>query len=68
MRTVGSESMPPNEEKLSDLRSRKARAAAGGGAARVEAQHKRGKLTARERLELLVDEGTFHEIDSLDSI
>jgi len=57
--------MTPNEEKLSELRSRKARAEAGGGAARVEAQHKRGKLTARERLELLVDEGTFHEIDSL---
>jgi len=65
MLTVGSESMPPNDEKLSDLRARKARAEAGGGSARVEAQHKRGKLTARERLELLVDEGTFHEIDSL---
>ena len=62
---MGYESMPPNDEKLSDLRARKARAEAGGGAARVEAQHKRGKLTARERLELLVDEGTFHEIDSL---
>ncbi len=59
------ESMAPNDEKLSDLRSRKARAIAGGGAARVDAQHKKGKLTARERLELLVDEGTFHEIDSL---
>tara|TARA_Y100001980_G_C14556724_1_gene349674 strand:- start:16261 stop:17823 length:1563 start_codon:yes stop_codon:yes gene_type:complete len=57
--------MAPNEEKLSDLRSRKARAEAGGGTARIEAQHKRGKLTARERLELLVDDGTFHEIDSL---
>ena len=57
--------MASDDEKLSDLRLRKARAEAGGGAARVEAQHKKGKLTARERLELLVDEDTFHEIDSL---
>ena len=41
--------MPPNDEKLSDLRARKAKAEAGGGTARIEAQHKRGKLTARER-------------------
>ena len=40
MLTVGYESMPPNDEKLSDLRARKARAEAGGGAARVEAQQK----------------------------
>jgi len=62
---VWHESMASDDEKLSDLRSRKARAEAGGGASRVEAQHKKGKLTASERLELLVDEGTFHEIDSL---
>ena len=36
----------------------------GGGAARIEAQHKKGKLTARERISLLLDEGTFHEIDA----
>ena len=65
MLSEGADRMPPNDEKLSDLRARKAKAEAGGGTARIEAQHKRGKLTARERLELLVDEGTFHEIDSL---
>lgn len=35
----------------------------GGGAERIDAQHKRGKLTARERLDLLLDHGSFHEID-----
>ena len=37
----------------------------GGGQARIDAQHKRGKLTARERLALLLDEGSFHEYDQL---
>ncbi len=36
----------------------------GGGADRIESQHKKGKLTARERLELLLDEGSFEEIDA----
>ncbi len=53
------------EKRLSDLRSRKARAEAGGGQARVDAQHNKGKLTARERLEMLLDEGSFQEIDAL---
>ena len=38
-------------------------AASGGGARRIAAQHKRGKLSARERLELLLDQGSFEEID-----
>jgi acetyl-CoA carboxylase carboxyltransferase component len=36
----------------------------GGGPERIEAQHKRGKLTARERLDLLVDKGSFREVDA----
>ncbi len=40
-----------------------ARATAGGGEARIERQHQAGKLTARERVEALVDEGTFVELD-----
>lgn len=36
----------------------------GGGADRIESQHKKGKLTARERLELLLDKGSFEEIDA----
>jgi propionyl-CoA carboxylase beta chain len=48
---------------LEKLEERRARARAGGGEARIEAQHKRGKLTARERLELLMDKGSFEEFD-----
>src|SRR5437588_564862 len=48
---------------LDKLEARRRRAGAGGGKARVEAQHKRGKLTARERVDLLVDKGAFEEFD-----
>src|SRR5437868_11070851 len=48
---------------LDKLEARRARARAGGGKARVEAQHKRGKLTARERVDLLMDQDTFEEFD-----
>ncbi|WP_436641990.1 acyl-CoA carboxylase subunit beta [Microbaculum sp. FT89] len=48
---------------LEQLESRRAVAQVGGGTARIEAQHKRGKLTARERLALLLDEGSFEEYD-----
>ncbi|MDF3001455.1 MAG: methylmalonyl-CoA carboxyltransferase [Bacillota bacterium] len=49
--------------KLEDLRAKKAAIALGGGQKRIDAQHKQGKLTARERLDLLFDEGSFVEID-----
>jgi propionyl-CoA carboxylase beta subunit len=48
---------------LKKLEERRVRTRAGGGPARIEAQHKRGKLTARERLELLMDKGSFEEFD-----
>ena len=57
--------MTGTEDRLRDLRARKARGEAGGGQARVDAQHNRGKMTARERLEMLLDEGSFQEIDAL---
>ena len=50
-------------EIIRQLEERRARARAGGGKKRVEAQHQRGKLTARERLELLLDSGSFEEWD-----
>ncbi len=53
------------EEKLEQLVARKGAAAAGGGPKRVEAQHARGKLTARERIDLLLDPGSFDELDAL---
>jgi propionyl-CoA carboxylase beta chain len=48
---------------IDNLEARRAAARAGGGQARIEAQHKRGKLTARERVELLMDRGSFEEFD-----
>jgi propionyl-CoA carboxylase beta chain len=51
------------EEKLKRLEELSARALLGGGEARIERQHKAGKLTARERIELLFDPGSFVEID-----
>ena len=50
-------------KKLEELRVRRAAAMLGGGEQRIEAQHKKGKLTARERLDLLLDQGTFSELD-----
>ena len=51
------------EQKLEELKRRDALAEAGGGPERRERQHKEGKLSARERIELLLDEGTFEELD-----
>ena len=49
---------------IDKLEQRRAGAKLGGGEARIEAQHKRGKLTARERIELLLDKGSFEEFDT----
>src|SRR5437660_6266869 len=51
------------QEKVTELQDLKAAAVLGGGPKRIEAQHKKGKLTARERLDLLLDPGTFNELD-----
>src|SRR5688500_5700062 len=48
---------------LERLEERRAQARLGGGEKRIEAQHARGKLTARERIELLLDKGSFEEFD-----
>src|SRR6266852_5789305 len=56
---------PAKLSKLDQLRERQARAEQGGGTARVEKQHAAGKMTARERVEFLLDEGTFQEFDKL---
>ena len=53
------------KSKLDHLRERTAQAELGGGAARVEKQHEAGKMTARERIEFLLDEGSFEEFDKL---
>lgn len=48
---------------LQELEHRRAEARLGGGEKRIDAQHAKGKLTARERIELLLDEGSFEEFD-----
>ncbi len=52
------------DPKIEKLRALKAEARLGGGQKRIDAQHKKGKLTARERLHLLLDEGSFRELDT----
>jgi propionyl-CoA carboxylase beta chain len=52
-------------DRMEELRRRHRAAELGGGAERRERQHKEGKLSARERIELLVDEGSFEELDKL---
>lgn len=51
------------EDKIKDLLERREKAFLGGGQKRIDAQHAKGKLTARERIELLLDEGSFEEFD-----
>ena len=53
------------DQRLEDLRHRKEQAALGGGLRRIQAQHDRGKFTARERVNMLADQGSFEEFDSL---
>ncbi len=54
---------PKNEERIKQLRRISDEAEAGGGAERREREHKAGKLSARERIAILLDEGTFEELD-----
>ncbi|MEZ5743248.1 MAG: acyl-CoA carboxylase subunit beta [Sphingomonadaceae bacterium] len=49
---------------IAEMEKRRASAVMGGGEKRIAAQHSKGKLTARERLEILLDEGSFEEVDT----
>ena len=51
-------------DKREKLRSKRSESLLGGGEKRIDSQHAKGKLTARERIDLLLDENTFHEIGS----
>jgi acetyl-CoA carboxylase carboxyltransferase component len=55
--------MGTGADRLKELRDKERKIKALGGSERVEKQHKSGKLTARERLDLLFDPGSFHELD-----
>jgi acetyl-CoA carboxylase carboxyltransferase component len=66
--TPGSDADAPRHttgERIQQLKELKQEARLGGGAEAIELQHARGKLTARERLELLLDPGSFVEVDTL---
>jgi propionyl-CoA carboxylase beta chain len=62
--TAAGERVPTNEERIERLLSMRAESQLGGGADRIEQQHGRGKLTARERLDLLLDPDSFVELDA----
>ena len=53
------------EERIEELRERREEALLGGGEDRIEAQHEKGKMTARERVDYFLDDGTFEEFDQL---
>ena len=53
------------DDKLADLKARKLAAFTAGSPRSIERQHEKGKLLARERIEILLDEGSFHELDLL---
>ncbi len=53
------------DERIEELREKRAEARQGGGQDRIDAQHDRGKLTARERIEYFLDDDTFNELDQL---
>jgi propionyl-CoA carboxylase beta chain len=53
-----------HQKKIEDLRQRKAASRQGGGEKRIAAQHARGRATARERIDLLLDKGSFREVDA----
>ena len=51
------------EDKIKELLDKRSEARIGGGQKRIDKQHEQGKLTARERIALLLDEGSFEEFD-----
>ncbi|MFB6136592.1 MAG: acyl-CoA carboxylase subunit beta [Halobacteriaceae archaeon] len=51
------------DERIEELREKRREAELGGGEERIESQHERGKMTARERIDYFLDDGTFHEFD-----
>lgn len=63
VRREPSAAQPPEDPRIQELRQYRQQARLGGGPKRIETQHAKGKLTARERLDLLLDPGTFNELE-----
>ncbi len=57
--------MPEEDPRIIELRAIREKARQAGGEDRIAKQHAKGKLTARERLDLLLDSGYFHRINAL---
>ena len=53
------------ENAIKDLEERRGKASLGGGQLKIDKQHEQGKLTARERINILLDKGTFVEVDGM---
>ena len=53
-----------NHARIKELRDLKSQSRQGGGEDRVQAQHARGRMTARERIDVLLDKGSFREVDA----
>jgi acetyl-CoA carboxylase carboxyltransferase component len=56
--------MEKEDPRIAELREKRAKALKGGGQSRIDRQHAKGKLTARERLDLLLDQGSFTELEA----
>ena len=56
--------MEKEDPRIAELREKREKALIGGGQSRIDRQHAKGKLTARERLNLLLDEGSFTELEA----
>ncbi|WP_262177660.1 acyl-CoA carboxylase subunit beta [Haloarcula laminariae] len=57
------ETTEATDDPIEELREKRREAELGGGESRIESQHEKGKMTARERIDFLVDDGTFNEVD-----
>jgi acetyl-CoA carboxylase carboxyltransferase component len=55
--------MPEEDPRILELREKRAKAKMGGGEARIAKHHAKGKLTARERIDALLDPGSFNELE-----
>ncbi len=62
---MASKTKKDSQDLISELERNRESAQLGGGKARIQAQHEKGKMTARERILTLLDEGSFQEVDGL---
>ena len=56
------------KSKIDELHSKRAESLKGGGEDKIKSQHEKGKLSARERIDILLDKGTFEEVDRAISV